>query len=246
MSGQDGFYVGYLPVPAAYARAARWTAGAVMAGLVMLGAALAASQGPVGEGVWDDTGSSALTGTLVLDPYPRLITVGARGEPLEVVLVEQGKIGAGDRARPFAGTRVTVRGGLIQWGGKAVLELTGATSDFESAGGEPDAPARPTMGREVLEGEIVDPKCWLGVMNPGRGKPHLSCAELCIRGGIPPVLMVREPGRGEGRCLLMTTPEGGAANEMVRGLIGFRVRVEGDVIAGGWESIRVHSVRRAE
>lgn len=246
MNAGDGFYVGYLPAPAGHSRAARWFAAAVVVGLAVLGGALAVSQGPVGEGVWDDTGSSTLTGTLVLDPYPRLITTDHDGEPLDVVLVEQGKIGAGDRARPFGGTRVTVRGGLIRWGGKAVLELTGATSDFEAAGGEAASLGHQSKGREVLEGEIVDPKCWLGVMNPGRGKPHLSCAELCIRGGIPPVLMVREPGRAEGRCLLMTTPEGGAANEMVRGLIGFRVRVEGDVIGGGWESIRVMSVRRAD
>jgi len=39
-----------------------------------------------------------------------------------------------------------------------------------------------------LKGEIVDPKCYFGVMKPGKGKIHRSCAVLCISGGIPPVL----------------------------------------------------------
>lgn len=40
----------------------------------------------------------------------------------------------------------------------------------------------------VVQGEIIDPKCYFGAMNPGSGKPHLSCATRCISGGIMPVL----------------------------------------------------------
>ena len=42
-----------------------------------------------------------------------------------------------------------------------------------------------------LEGEILDPKCWFGVMKPGEGKVHKSCAIRCISGGIPPVFKVK-------------------------------------------------------
>ena len=44
---------------------------------------------------------------------------------------------------------------------------------------------------DKLVGEIVDTKCYLGAMKPGRGKPHRDCASLCIRGGIPAALLVR-------------------------------------------------------
>ena len=44
---------------------------------------------------------------------------------------------------------------------------------------------------DTLVGEIVDTKCYLGAMKPGRGKPHRDCASLCIRGGIPAALLVR-------------------------------------------------------
>jgi hypothetical protein len=42
------------------------------------------------------------------------------------------------------------------------------------------------LGNSTLRGEILDPKCYLGVMKPGEGKPHRSCAIRCISGGIPP------------------------------------------------------------
>lgn len=48
------------------------------------------------------------------------------------------------------------------------------------------------LGAHTLVGEIVDSKCFLGVMNPGQLKPHKACAIRCISGGIPPVLLVRD------------------------------------------------------
>lgn len=39
----------------------------------------------------------------------------------------------------------------------------------------------------TLEDEIIDPKCYFGVI-PGKGKIHRSCAIRCISDGIPPVL----------------------------------------------------------
>jgi len=50
---------------------------------------------------------------------------------------------------------------------------------------------RVVVRADRLIGEIVDTKCYLGAMKPGRGKPHRDCASLCIRGGIPAALLVR-------------------------------------------------------
>jgi hypothetical protein len=63
-------------------------------------------------------------------------------------------------------------------------------------------------GRTTLEGEIVDSKCWLGVMRPGDGKVHKACASLCIRGGIPPMFVTRTEGAPG--ISLMTTFDGKA------------------------------------
>ena len=39
----------------------------------------------------------------------------------------------------------------------------------------------------TVQGEILDPKCYFGVMKPAEGKIHKSFAIRCISGGIPPV-----------------------------------------------------------
>jgi hypothetical protein len=39
-------------------------------------------------------------------------------------------------------------------------------------------------------------------MKPGEGKTHKACATLCIRGGIPPVLVVRRQGEAPHYYLL--------------------------------------------
>ena len=70
--------------------------------------------------------------------------------------------------------------------------------DSGSAGPESGASPAPDAATDVIRvheqtllGEIVDTKCYLGAMKPGRGKPHRACASLCIRGGIPAALLVR-------------------------------------------------------
>src|SRR6266496_5186212 len=45
------------------------------------------------------------------------------------------------------------------------------------------------LGEVTVTGEIVDSKCYLGVMNPGQGKVHRDCAARCLSGGTPPLLV---------------------------------------------------------
>jgi hypothetical protein len=47
------------------------------------------------------------------------------------------------------------------------------------------------LGLIKIKGEIIDPKCYFGVMKPGEGKPHRDCAIRCILGGITPMLAVK-------------------------------------------------------
>lgn len=247
------FYVGYLDAPRALARAMWGVAAGLLAGFVLLAALLAGAQAFPGGGTWDTTGAGVFEGELFIDPYPRLLTRDERGAPMDAVLVEPGKFGATARASAFAGRRVRVRGGLVRWGGRAVIELLGTPDDMVSLGATDAAPAAAPGEAVTLVGEIVDPKCYLGVMNPGFGRPHVSCAELCILGGVPPVLVVRAPhaanGRAEGECHLLTSADGEAANAMVRGWIGRPVRVEGVLRSArhdsGWGSIAVSRIAPA-
>jgi hypothetical protein len=88
------------------------------------------------------------------------------------------------------------------------------------------------LGVQALRGEIVDSKCFLGAMRPGRGKPHRACATLCIRGGIPPVLRV-ETANGEYRHFLLTDEDGRAVNDRVLDVVAEPVEITGRVIRTG-------------
>jgi hypothetical protein len=99
---------------------------------------------------------------------------------------------------------------LIQRGGSRQLEIMpGSVRPLDAPGA--DAPPRGApaedLGVRTLAGEIVDSKCFLGVMNPGSRKVHRACAVRCISGGIPPLLFVRDPSGAETHYYL-TGPRG--------------------------------------
>jgi len=49
-------------------------------------------------------------------------------------------------------------------------------------------PPKEVISKMTLQGEIIDPKCYFGVMKPGKGKIHRSWPVRCISGSIPSIL----------------------------------------------------------
>jgi hypothetical protein len=90
-----------------------------------------------------------------------------------------------------------------------------------------DAPYQ-SLGRQTLIGEIVDSKCFLGVMNPGQLTPHRACAIRCLSGGVPPVLLVR-PKDGPAIYLLLVSADGKPVNHQVLDLVAEPVEISGEV-----------------
>lgn len=86
-----------------------------------------------------------------------------------------------------------------------------------------------SLGSYTLTGEIVDPKCYLGVMNPGMGKTHLKCAVRCISGGIPPTLRVRNQ-TGDVFYFLLVDKDGNSLNSRILDLVAQPVQVTGEVV----------------
>jgi hypothetical protein len=82
------------------------------------------------------------------------------------------------------------------------------------------------LGRARLRGEIVDFKCFLGAMKPGDGKGHKACATLCIRGGIPPMLVTSDEV-GNRTYYLLRDAGGGPCGEEILPVVGELVDVEG-------------------
>jgi hypothetical protein len=188
----DNFYVGYLALP----KGLRGTIAAlvvVLFALVAFDAWLVANLQPdAGSGRWAET-PTEFVGTLTRDPYP-LLRVNKDGKLRTYVVISDEKRGAEAALAKFEnGTTVKLLGYEIERAAVGMIQL--AATDMEAATAAPveDAP-REIHGRITLRGEIVDSKCWLGVMRPGDGHIHKACASLCIRGGIPPMFVTRAQG----------------------------------------------------
>jgi nitrite reductase/ring-hydroxylating ferredoxin subunit/DMSO/TMAO reductase YedYZ heme-binding membrane subunit len=82
-------------------------------------------------------------------------------------------------------------------------------------------------GVQTLRGEIIDPKCYFGAMNPGQGKPHLSCAARCISGGIMPVLKYEV--NNQNKYAVLVGLNGEKINNDLLSFIGVPVEIKGSL-----------------
>ena len=124
------------------------------------------------------------------------------GHNSQALLIGYGKFGATGTMQAAAksvgqldGKRLRITGTLIYGDGKTLIELTKQEeSVLEVLGSANQNDHSATKNKVVVTGEILDPKCWFGVMKPAEGKVHKSCAIRCVSGGIPPVLKVQKNG----------------------------------------------------
>jgi hypothetical protein len=237
---RDPLYVGYLPLPKSIKRfIVPWLIGNLVLA-VGIAAVVAQQHREPGDGVWETGRVTKIEGTLVIDPYPLLKT--SEGTYL---LVEQGKIGAVGRVKDLrAGNNYEISGYIIEREGRKVLEIDSSIDNpIRAIGGDLSVPIGldfadtstifPEMlGTHTLRGEIVDPKCYLGVMQPGDGKTHKTCATLCIKGGIPPMLVVRDKS-GNTAAYLVTDAEGNAFPESHHEYIADPIEITGQVLRDG-------------
>lgn len=238
--GLDEFFVGYLPVPVGIARFARGVAGVALVGLAAVAGALASVQRPLGQGqfAWDS--AEEFCGRLQTSPIPGLWTVASAapaGTPFTgafLPLVGEGKHGP-DAQLLAAGDRdLALRGHRIERYGKQLIEVTGETAGSGTAVTAPGMapPAQIPLGRQRLRGEIVDSKCWFGVMKPAQGKAHRDCAVRCISGGAPPAFVVRSAG-ADGRertlVLLLAASDGAPLGPRILDRVAEPVEIEGEV-----------------
>ncbi len=148
---------------------------------------------------------TGLSGTLIRNPEAAMLEVHSLELP-------EGAAEAGPAVEPTP---------------PAAPAANGSPLDGERAGSESDAATIVTRVRgQTLLGEIVDTKCYLGAMKPGRGKPHRECASLCIRGGIPAALLVRTEG-GQRHLVHLLNPQGQPLGRELLEWVGEPVEVWG-------------------
>ena len=108
-----------------------------------------------------------------------------------------------------------------------LLASRGATAAEPPAGGPLTPPDGKSLGEFTLSGQIVDSKCYLGVMKPGESATHRNCAIRCISGGVPPALRVQNTA-GDLMYLALIGRDGQAINNRILSRIGDPVEVTGE------------------
>src|SRR6516162_2493587 len=205
----NDFYVGYLPkAPTPLARFVR----RVIVLLCLLGIAIALAlvigQMPFANSAFEYGKMRGFEGIIVASPYPTLLVarpgqVGSGDKHSRYLLAAPGKHGADDLVAGFDGKEVRLKGQLIYREHGTMIEIEPGSIAPLNSPPTPKAPAV-ALGTVTVSGEIVDSKCYLGVMNPGNGKVHRDCAARCISGGIPPIFVTLD---GE-RQFVLVGPDG--------------------------------------
>jgi len=216
----DEFYVGYLDAPPEAARRLRRIAAGLVGAAAVVAVALALATGPFDEARFEYDRVSSWSGTIEARPVPVLIAPAGERFPL----VLPGKHGASPVLAAFDGAAVALRGKRIVREGTTMLEVD-PSSIVRSGEGAPAA-VEIDLGPATFEGEIVDSKCFLGVMNPGRLEVHRACARRCIAGGIPPMLFTHDAGGRELR-LILVGGDGEPINDRVLDVVATPVTVRG-------------------
>ncbi len=235
----DEFYIGWDDkAPAGHAKTVRRfvvtaTLMAIIAALI-----LAKSQRLIGTATFEWGNLREFSGVLRVTPYPHLIlTPESTNTAVEVApLVAPLKFGIKNEAIcGFNGQSVTLRGTRIHRDGELMLEVEPGSVTNASVVAVIPQPASTnitSLGHQTFEGEIVDSKCWMGVMNPGVLTPHRACAVRCISGGIPPMLLVRRANDRPLNLLLVSTNDQ-PVNASVLDFIAEPVSVTGEVVGNG-------------
>lgn len=230
-----GFYVGW--AGAMPPRLAAFVRGAVLRRLVLaagVALAFAYSLSATLPGRFEFGVSRSFEGVIATWPHPVLLVdrPGASpGDPPSAwLLVRPFKHGADDLFQGLDGHRVRLSGTLAWMDERTLLEV------------EPESvadlgPAAATLDEQVigpvkLTGEIVDSKCYLGVMSPGNLNVHRDCAARCLSGGVPPSFVVRD-STGARRAILLVGAQGEAVGQAALAVVAEPLEITGRLVRRG-------------
>lgn len=233
----DGFYVGYARFPKGIAALSLFVAFVLLALGLAGGFAWTKTARAPGSGAWG-TEVVEIAGLIEAHPYPVMRAASLDGEPIGTVfLVSTGKLGAQDRLAGTEGQPAVARGLLVERGPLKLLELVDGQQAVEARAGDYIKLVPPTaIEGEVprsFTGEVVDPKCYLGVMRPGWGRSHKGCADLCMIGGIPPFLVVRGADGAEHAFLLTGSAGEALPRDLLAAEAGRPIRLDGTFMTWG-------------
>ncbi len=259
MNQKDDFFIGYLPkAPKSYQK--RTVTFVIFAMLLMITITIIVvlSQRGFASSTFEYGQLTKVEGLISLEPIPNIKALYGQDENNQPIfqtipLIGFGKFGAEstlEKIRPtlkngFEKTVVTLEGTLIHRDGKALLELTNNENSLVAQSNDLGVfqnmtPKIEMIGQKALRGEIVDPKCFFGIMKPGHSKPHRSCAIRCISGGIPPFLWI-EFENGTNDFYILRGEKGEIINQDILSYVGDKIELTGNVeIYDDWKMLFIN------
>jgi hypothetical protein len=237
MKKNDEFYVSYIEGSLGASTKSALKKFVFAALLLVIGAALvfALTQKKFKNSTFELSSDTKITGVFHESPYPMLRVQLAENTFKNVLLLGFGK----SSANPFLkklrseladlkGKKLSVEGNLIYYNGKTLIQITDDEKVSLEADTSFEIPQSELVSEMTLQGEIIDPKCYFGVMKPGKGKIHRSCAVLCISGGMPPVLATTDANNLSAYYLLTDT-QGNPIHKDILPFVGKPAEIKGIV-----------------
>ncbi len=230
---EDEFYIGWMPkAPKHTKQFLRKYIAVILIGVALLGITLALSQKQFATSNFEYGTLTQVKGIYFNHPIPMLKVFAGKDvfgdlSYISIPLVGYGKHGADgvmaalekENNTSLNQREITLSGTLLYHDGKTILQVDGNDKPLKYLGSVVTSsellPKEKKLGPIEVKGEIIDPKCYFGVMKPGEGKPHRDCAIRCILGGIPPMLAVKNK-QGEANYYLIVGPKGEKMNTQVQ------------------------------
>ena len=232
---EDLFFIGWQPkMQKALAGKVRKYGLVIAIVMVALAVLMAVLQQTFGVSRYAYADVKTFEGILRAEPYPHIAVHLPNTNKCEAfMIVDELKTGwTKEQVGDYDGKYVQLKAGVIYRGDVAMLEAnpSKAISLAEMPVDFPSTADTDVLGTQTLVGEIVDSKCYYGAMNPGNLKTHRACAIVCIKGGIPPVLVVRREHAAP-LYFLVVGEDGQPLNKEVLPYVAEPIQVTGEVMS---------------
>jgi hypothetical protein len=245
----DEFYIGWMPqAPKSFAAWSRKYLFILLPIVIVLGVLLAISQKQFGTGNFEFGMLTEVRGFYFNEPVPNIKVVNGKDiwgnkNYVTVPLIGFGKHGVDgiiadlekEKNISLEGKEIILKGTLLYNDGKLLMQIDANDKPLITVNDDKNnasfAPPK-EIGVLDVKGEIVDPKCFFGVMKPGEGKPHKDCAIRCMLGGIPPVLKVTND-EGNQNYYFIVGEHGEKMNETVQDYVASQVRIHAKAVKHG-------------
>ncbi|MBX2821677.1 MAG: hypothetical protein KTR29_18405 [Rhodothermaceae bacterium] len=233
----EEFYIGYLEkAPVGIAKHTKRVVGFFLSISVVVAVLFVIGQKSFYPSTFEFLNYRTFEGVVQEHPYPMLRVMQPNGQGAlpsysHFYLVNEGKAGAQEAVASLNGQRVKLEGALIYRDDQVMIEIKPGTVETLQ-GGMSGSTVEKSLGPFTLSGEVVDSKCFLGVMNPGDHKTHRACATRCISGGIPPLFVVKN-GDGEVSYLLLVSENGESVRTQILDKIAEPLEITGQVVQQG-------------